>query len=287
MFNCFIKYYDGVRRKIIKLNNNDIWMISIPDDKWSKTISKYVSYWISQMNKGCVNYKIKHASIENVGIQIEDIDRYCCSCKKILGSRQYLVKHAKKCNPQAIVENTRIPAENTVQMREYGKENPRWFTKGLMYSVMGDITNAIPKLVEHKHFNDRFPENKNLQIENRKTINKRLRIFERGRWKTRDSKQTFYKVMIDIYDILCDALEKDEEIEGDVIEGVVPEEDHVVNEIRKLHSMETFTKKLQKIQPIWNRFRSHIDNQETRIDMWEDLKTFLLDRQLAIEQGFD
>lgn len=306
MINCFIYYGDGNRRKLIELKNHEIWMISVPSAIWNKNLSKKVSYWISQKNKGNHNYTLKYCIVQEITDDVADILTYCCCCKKNLGSRASLVKHAKKCKPsdelvlmepETHVTNIRIPhdtrdtiSKEKPKLRNYGKENPRWFTKNLMYYVMGDIDNAIPKLVEFKHFNDNFPENKNLRLESRRTINKRLRVFENGRWKTRKTKQTFYQVIIDIYDILCEALEKDEDdsdSEGEVIDGDVPEEDHVDNEIRKLHQMEKFATKLNKIRPIWERFRTKMSNQELRIDMWEDLKTFLLDRQLAIEQGFD
>jgi hypothetical protein len=298
MYNSFVMYRDDKRRKLIKIKDDSIWMITIDNDKWSTNMSRLVSYWTERRTRGDNKYILKDCKVERVFEDIEDIKTYCCCCNRNFSSRSYLVKHAKKCKPsQDLIQtenitNTRIShcaSTENIRVRNYGEENPRWFTKNLMYHIMGDINNAIPKLVEHKHFNDSFPENKNLKLENRKTINKRLRVFENGRWKTRKTKQTFYKVIIDIHDILCDALEKDDDSdsEGDVIEGIVPEEDHVGNEIRKLRKMETFAVKLNKIKPIWEGFRDKIGNQEDRTDLWEDLKTFLLDRQLQIEQGIE
>lgn len=297
--NCFIKYADEFYRKVVRLNDNTNWIISIPSYNWNHCSSRAASYWVKKQNTGYKKYKFKYGTIQKEDEEIEDPTVFCCSCKKELGSRQYLIKHAKKCLPPNLIniretDTVTNCSNQTVKLRDYGKENPRWFTQNLMYSVMGDIQTAIPKLVEKKHFNDNFPENKNLKLENRKHINKRFRIFEDGRWNSKDSKRTFYKVMIDIYDILCDALEKDQsqsQTEDDtfevIMEGEVPEDIHMKNEIRKLHMTEKFTKKLQRIQPIWEKFRNNIDNKEIRIDMWEDLKTFLLDRQLAIEQGFE
>ena len=282
MASRFIQYSDGSRRKIIKLLDGSFWMITIPEDKWCPSASRASKYWAKQKQMGN-SYNFRYGTINEIS-EITNTERQCCVCKCVQKDRNSLVRHAKRCHLEPTSQN--IVTTFDPQIREYGDENPRWFSKNLMYSIMGDLKTAIPKLVKHKHFNDDFPENKNLRLENRKMINKRMRVFEEGRWKTRDSKHTFYKVIIDIYDILCDALEIEEEQEEDEPSSKedVPENEHVENEIRKLHETETFTEKLQKIKPLWRSFQENLDSQQSRIDMWEDLKTLLLDRQLEIEQ---
>lgn len=178
--------------------------------------------------------------------------------------------------------------QNNVNIRSLGKENPRWLTSNLLFQVLSDIPSAIPRLMEFKHFNDDFPENKNIRIDTRRTIDKRLQVFDTGRWRVKDSKQTFYKVLIDIYDILSDALENDLS-EPEQTDDDIPDEErlHIFNELTKLKANARFIQKLEKIRPIWEDFREKIDDHEQRNDLWEDLKTLLLDRRLAIEQGFD
>jgi hypothetical protein len=178
--------------------------------------------------------------------------------------------------------------QNNVNIRSLGKENPRWLTSNLLFQVLSDIPSAIPRLMEFKHFNDAFPENKNIRIDTRRTIDKRLQVFDTGRWRVKDSKQTFYKVLIDIYDILSDALENDLS-EPEQTDDDIPDEErlHIFNELTKLKGNARFIQKLEKIRPIWEDFREKIDDHEQRNDLWEDLKTLLLDRRLAIEQGFD
>lgn len=177
-----------------------------------------------------------------------------------------------------------------VNIRDLGKENPKWLTSQLLYQVLNDIPSAIPKLLEKKHFNDAFPENKNIKVDTKRAIDKRLQVFEDGRWRVKASKQTFYKVLIDIHDVLSDALENDDEdFEFPVVNEDIPEEErmHTHNELLKLRKNARFIQKLERIRPIWEDFREKIDDQEQRTDLWEDLKTMLLDRQLAIEQGYD
>ena len=170
--------------------------------------------------------------------------------------------------------------QNHIEIRALGNENPKWLTPTLLTQAILDINKAIPKLMEKKHFNDDFPENKNLKVANQRDINKRLQVFENGRWRLRDSKQTFYRVLVDIYEVLSDALSEEASIDG---ESELPEE------VKNFRRSERFLKKVERIRPIWEDFvrRYEDEDKQMRDDYWEDLKTLLLDRQLAIEQGFD
>lgn len=240
----------------------------------------------------------------------------CDKCKKIFKTTGGLSKHRRKCTtldevittfpslqqsnignirehgPVITVtdnQNVTVNIQNNITLREFGKENPRWLTSSFLYNVIQDIPRAIPRLLERKHFNDDFPENKNLRIDTRRSIDKRLQVFETGRWKIKDSKQTFYRVLLEIYDILCDALENDlEDSLPDPDDNRTPEEQsHISNEIKKLRNNERFIQKLERIRPVWDDFREKINDHDHRNELWEDLKTLLLDRHLAIEQGFE
>jgi len=240
----------------------------------------------------------------------------CEQCKKIFKTTGGLSKHRKKCSTTQLHsilpsfdsdtttgnirehgpvinvsenQNVTVNIQNNITLREFGKENPRWLTSSFLYNVIQDIPRAIPRLLERKHFNDEFPENKNLRIDTRRSIDKRLQVYETGRWKIKDSKQTFYRVLLEIYDILCDALENDlEDSLPDPDDNRTPEEQsHISNEIKKLKTNQRFIQKLERIRPVWDDFREKINDHDHRNELWEDLKTLLLDRHLAIEQGFE
>jgi hypothetical protein len=68
---------------------------------------------------------------------------------------------------------------------------------------------------------------------------------------------------------------------------VVPLEDQQQEEILKLRKSQRFINKLKNIQPIWEDFKDKTQDDSCRNELWEDLKTLLLDRQMAIEQGCD
>jgi hypothetical protein len=174
--------------------------------------------------------------------------------------------------------NQNILINNNIQIRNLGDENPNWLTSNMLYQVITDVKRAIPQLMRQKHFNDDFPENKNIRIDNKRDINSILQVFEGGRWCVRDSKHTFYRVLVDIYDVLSDALTGD------------ADDDDLMNEqVRTARRSERFLRKVEKIRPIWDEFEERIQSQDPSImeELWHDLKVLLLDRQLAIEQGFE
>lgn len=301
---------DIVQRRVII--GESVYLLTVSSSKWNRTISNLVSKWIRKnrikvilpfiwgvmkllpnitpdmllenrcekcnAKLSCYRHKVRHMSM-NVCAEL-------MSRSSIDLSGNVVVKTEKTDtnisvndtgNVVNILEQNNYIIQNNIQIRDFGKENPAWLTSNLLHFVMNNVEKAIPHLMAKKHFNDEFPENKNLRISNVRDINKRLQIYHGGRWAIRDSKQTFYQVLVDIYDILSDALSSDEDDET------------IADEIRTFRESDRFMKKIGRIRPIWERFRQKLQNDDKDVmnDLWEDLKTLLLDRQLAIEQGFE
>lgn len=311
-------------------DKESFFKIEIDGDKWDSTSSKAASYWIRNAKKGKIHPFKYGTITNITNEQDNSPDKYskiyvCDICNKQYMSPSGFYKHKSKCkqskqedititvptesidtsetnireySSQNINSNnnndnrkyTVVNVQNNVTIRDLGKENPKWLTSQLLYQVLNDIPTAIPKLLEKKHFNDAFPENKNLKVDTKRAIDKRLQVFEDGRWRVKGSKKTFYKVLLDIHDVLADALENDvEDTEEPLTDESIPEDEraHTYNELVRLKRHDRFIKKLERIRPIWEDFREKINDQEQRSDLWEDLKTMLLDRQLAIDQGYD
>ena len=317
----FVSDGSGNMRRIVMISSNIYYVITIPCTSWNRNTSKLLSKSIGSLKKG----NKWNSDIGEI-IQISDPLKYispemnhiCDKCNRKFKSNQGYTRHHEKCKSINIVirhdsetspksDNQQPPAaqsitaqnvtiqnntyniQNNIVIRDIGKENPKWLTSKLLYQIMNDIPKAIPRLMERKHFNDAFPENKNIRVDTRRDINRRLQVFEDGRWRIRDSKQTFYRVLVDIYDILCDALEGDGEGDGESGSGTITDEDerYTKEEILKLRKSQRFLNKLKNIQPIWEEFKDKTQDESCRNELWEDLKTLLLDRQMAIEQGFD
>lgn len=231
--------------------------------------------------------KLRHMKTQScMSIENKDKDKYTTTEKftDSLDTTVNIRDIQPPINPDTLInvreQNNNIYIQNNIQIREFGNENPKWLTGHLINQVIGNIEKAIPKLMEKKHFNDDFPENRNIRLSNIRDINKRMQVFENGRWRVRDSKQTFYKVLVEMYDVICDALSND---------AIDDDDTCVSEEIRNLHKSERFLKKIERIRPLWEAFEKKIQDEDKEImdDYWEDLKTLLLDRQLSIEQGFD
>lgn len=288
----FMKYPDNTMKKVFVLADDPehVYRISVPQENWCERVRKSCSKWVKTMNDN--NFtpfrwgtleKIKHCDFHTMPRLV------CNDCKKTFTSKCGFSRHKKICKELEIhkfqmVSQEDIPTPSVI--RTFGKENPKWLTSDLLYGVLNNIQQAIPVMMKTKHFNDKFPENKNIRIDTRRSIDSRLQVFEEGRWMIKGSRHTFYKVLISICDILSDALEEEDMPEDGEDSDSDSEDRHIGREIRRLRNSDRFIKKINRIRPLWNKFREKIQNPEQRTDLWEDLKTLLLDRQLAIEQGY-
>jgi len=309
-------HFDTDKRLYIRempLNDVCFLTIKIPVEGWSRKTSCAVNQWIRR-NKNVPpddilldSFRWGEATITKASYSsiIHNTDTptskgyQCEGCKKMYKTRSGLSRHKNNCEIEIDTNLIPIPIpiqgttqniviNNNIQIRNYGEENPKWLSPNILYSVMKNIKKAIPQLMEKKHFNDEFPENKNLRINTKRDMDRMLQVFENGRWRVKDSKQTFYRVIVDIYDILSEALTDDEDDE-DNKEDTGISGDTISEEVRKTKKSVRFLKKVEKIRPIWEEFEEKFNSSDKSImdDLWNDLKVLLMDRHLAIEQGFE
>jgi len=287
--------------------SNNVYRVIIPANHWDKNTNKKVLRWLTSHNQ-CIHSPFPHGTLVHESEVTKDmlINHTCEKCGKILTSLKTKSKHMNTCaskqgsllkqdsgeldNPRTtadktITNNHNIQTQNNVyvqtniELREFGNENPKWLTKNLLHQMMDNIYRAIPTMMEKKHFNDAFPENKNLKMSTSKDLNKRIQVFSNGRWHYKNSKQTFYKALVNIYEIMSDALS--EEVDED--------DDDVPGEIKEFQRSQRFIHKMRQIRPVWKSFQDKMEDYDKVLmdEYWEDLKTLLLDKQLGIEQGFD
>ena len=301
----FMKFPDNTMKRTFAVEGDNVYVyrISVPTNKWDTATKLSCRRWVQNYKNGKKS-PFRWGKYEQIPrhIETEDAKFICNDCKKTFVCRRGLRSHKNTCKSHTVdlVLQESQSLENTVvkELRKFGNENPRWVTSDLLYGALSNLNNAIPVMMRKKHFNDNFPENRNIRIDTKRDLDHRMQVFEEGRWLIKGSKQTFYKVLVSICDILSDALEEDEELMEslnqitketvDRVDGEDSDEDeHIGKEIRRLRNCDNFIKRINKIRPLWHQFREKISNPEQRTDLWEDLKTLLLDRQLAIEQGFD
>jgi hypothetical protein len=293
----FLRFPDDTVKKVFTMDDDPeyVYRISVKQTDWCESVRKNCHRWIKSFIKGDTS-PFRWGTLEKISKLDYTSENYliCNDCKKRFKTRRGLTNHRHICKSKSSQLTLHSQETNAVinQTRTFGKENPKWLTSDLLYGVLNNIQQAIPVMMRNKHFNDKFPENKNIQIDSKRNIDERVQVFEEGRWTIKGSRQTFYKVLVSMCDILSDALEEDESLEEVPTEKLEKEVDtenedeHIGREIRRLRNCDKFIRKINKIRPLWNKFREKISNPEQRTDLWEDLKTLLLDRQLAIEQGF-
>ena len=89
---------------------------------------------------------------------------------------------------------------NNIQLNSYGKEDLSHITDTLKEQLIKMPYGMIPKLIEHVHFSDTKPENKNIALTN-KNDNK-VKVFSDNKWVYKNKEETINDLMDGKYFIL-------------------------------------------------------------------------------------
>jgi len=284
--------------------NDKLYRFSISTDKWNKNMSKNVSNWIKRhTNIGCTfpyGYIIKEDRIN-----INDVKENGCEfCGKIYISLKNKRNHMKTCKHKDTIpekppeetsittlENTRVPHQtiinnnnnitinNNIQICDFGNENQKWLTKDLLMCIYLDRRAAVKHLIRSKHFNDKFPENQNIRLDNKSNINRRLQVFSNGRWRVREAKPMIDFACINTNEIISDLLN----IEDD--DDTSYDDDHQTQVIREFQNTDKFRNTHRRLMRKWESLGECIRKEDTEFqEYWEYIKTLLLDHRLKMEQ---
>ena len=111
------------------------------------------------------------------------------------------------------VGNTTINNTQNIQLNNYGNENLSHITESLKSQLIKTPYGMIPKLIEHVHFNEKHPENKNIALTN-KSDNK-IKIFTGNKWIYKNKSEIVndlvdgkYFILDTHYDSVCNTLDK-------------------------------------------------------------------------------
>ena len=111
------------------------------------------------------------------------------------------------------VGNTTINNTQNIQLNNYGNENLSHITESLKSQLIKTPYGMIPKLIEHVHFNEKHPENKNIALTN-KSDNK-IKIFTGNKWIYKNKTEIVndlvdgkYFILDTHYDSVCNTLDK-------------------------------------------------------------------------------
>lgn len=193
------------------------------------------------------------------------------------------VQHITHNNDNRQTNNIQI----NIPIRNFSEENPKWLTPDVIMAAIGNLPDAIPRLIREKHFNDKFPENQNVRIDNKRDIRKRLRVYDGGRWKIRDRPDVEYGVISQVYDVMHDLIElvtDDEEPEYD--DDSEPIDKRIAQISRKIRASQTRSMRVRRIIAEWRRFTENLESDyEKAVEPLSDkFDTLLLDNELRIQQ---
>lgn len=102
--------------------------------------------------------------------------------------------------------NTTNTQNNIININNFGSENLEMLTEKFMCDMIDKPYTAIPKMIKKIHFNDKYPENKNIRMVNKK--DNKLQIIENGKWIYVDKDETLDMLLGDKNYQLDDYYEK-------------------------------------------------------------------------------
>jgi hypothetical protein len=193
--------------------------------------------------------------------------------------------------------NTHIQAPTTnnitnniqlnIPIRNYSDENPEWLTSDIIMRAIRDIPNAIPTLIQEKHFNDKFPENKNVRLENKRSIRKRLKIFDDGIWRLKDRDGVQLGLVDQAYIILESFIDMIlEETEDEIDDESSPIDQRIAHITKRIRRSEMRSARVKRMLRNWEKYRNNLESEyEKTTESFKDkIDTFLLDNELILEQ---
>ena len=84
--------------------------------------------------------------------------------KKINKLLKQLIKLTEKSGNN--ISNSNINSHNKIIINAYGSENLEYISNKLLKKLVNKPGTAIPNLLKIIHFNDKYPENKNIKVTN-------------------------------------------------------------------------------------------------------------------------
>jgi len=105
--------------------------------------------------------------------------------------------------------NNIINSHNKITINAYGCENLEYITNNLLKKLVNKPGTAIPKLLKIIHFNDDYPENKNLKVTN--IHDPYIKVHDGSNWKLKNKGDIIEDIIINKRNILDGAVINDNE----------------------------------------------------------------------------
>ena len=109
--------------------------------------------------------------------------------------KEQLDKVLDKVGNTTINNHTNLMQTNNVQVNNYGSENLEMLTDNFMKKLVSFPYTAIPKMIKKIHFNDKYPENKNIRMLNKR--DGKLQILTHNKWTYVDKRDQMIQLIDD------------------------------------------------------------------------------------------
>lgn len=153
--------------------------------------------------------KNKQTDIEILKNLLEEKD-------KLINNLLQEIKNDKKENKKLIEQliklsnntgnnnNNNINSHNKIIINAYGCENIEYITEKVLKKLVNKPGTAIPNLLKMIHFNDKYPENKNLKVTN--IHDPYIKVHDGDAWKLKNKGDIIEDIIINKRDILDGAV---------------------------------------------------------------------------------
>lgn len=287
---------NGSYTKILQIGDVK-YKITIPADIWKtytiRKITQHTHYWARNIKMNKTPF-FKYGTVE---ICDTSVIHMCDECDKVYNSRSGLLRHIRAKHssvdnistepPQAtlVTNNTTINnIQNNITIRPFGKENPKWITEKVILDALRNIPGAIMNLVKEKHFNDRFPENRNVEICN-EFRNRYVSVQEEDRRRIDDKKNIFMKMCTNACDAVTTTLESyTEPADSDTSEneGETPEDKRCRLVASRIRKSTHFSSVVDRYIDKWQDYVSNVEQDEVLKHADHYITMLLLDLKLAL-----
>lgn len=280
---------------------NKSYHIEIPYDIWNTVshtcINSHVHYWkkhqMSPFKYGTIT------EVDDTPIYATDT---CSICNKKYKTRSGLFRHIKtKHSSTTEPPSTESPStaittqnitnnnitnniQNNITIRPFGKENPKWITERVIIDALRNIPGAIMNLVKEKHFNDRFPENRNVEMCS-EFRNRYLTVQEETRKKVEDKHEMFMRMCNHACDAVTTTLESYSEppdSDESEDEDESPEDRRCRQVASRIRQSTQLSSVVDRYIDKWQDYVSEVEHDEVLKKADHYITMLLLDLKLAL-----
>ena len=143
----------------------------------------------------------------------------------------------------------------TVIVNNYGNERMDYLNNDEMLKIITNYSNAVPMLIEKKHFNKDFPENHNILYDDK---TKKYKVKENNEWRKLSLSLISDKLMKDNVQELLNYCKKNRKLLEEKVQN-----DELVNYIiQQLLSLKTRNSKIQINKNVYDKIKNLVEEQK-------------------------